>query len=112
MRALASGNPLVIEKAGADAGVARLSRLYSVCRNQRYANECEVSRLPMMIEVQRRKVTLYAGDVARIGPQTLPGIYLEVGGRKIAGPDTVGEALRDFVKAYHGRTACEQPGDR
>ncbi|EWS56831.1 DEAD/DEAH box helicase family protein [Methylibium sp. T29] len=50
VKALASGNPLVIEKAGVDAEVARLSTLFSVWRNQRYANESEVSRLPMMIE--------------------------------------------------------------
>jgi hypothetical protein len=82
VKALASGNPLVIEKAGVDAEVARLSTLFSVWRNQRYANESEVSRLPMMIEAQQRKVALYAEDVARIEPQTLQGICLEVGGRR------------------------------
>jgi hypothetical protein len=39
VKALASGNPLVIEKAGVDAEVAKLSTLFSVWRNQRYANE-------------------------------------------------------------------------
>ena len=53
----------------------------------------------MMIEAQQRKVALYAQDVARIEPQTLQGICLEVGGRKIAGPDAVGEALRGLIKA-------------
>jgi hypothetical protein len=43
VKALASGNPLVIEKAGVDAEVARLSTLFSVWRNQRYANESEVA---------------------------------------------------------------------
>ena len=99
VKALASGNPLVIEKAGVDAEVARLSTLFSVWRNQRYANESEVSRLPMMIEAQQRKVALYTQDVARIEPQTLQGICLEVGGRKIADPDAVGEALRGLIKA-------------
>jgi hypothetical protein len=99
VKALASGNPLVIENAGVDAEVARLSTRLSVWRNQRYAKESEVSRLPMMIEAQQRKVALYARDVARIEPQTLQGICLEVGGRKIAGPVAVGEALRGIVKA-------------
>ena len=53
----------------------------------------------MMIEAQQRKVALYAEGVARIEPQTRQGICLEVGGRKIAGPDAVGEALRGLVKA-------------
>ncbi|MBK7645755.1 MAG: hypothetical protein IPJ12_00860 [Betaproteobacteria bacterium] len=48
VKALASGNPLVIEKAGVDAEVAKLSTLFSVWRNQRYANESEMGRLPMM----------------------------------------------------------------
>ncbi|MBI2749094.1 MAG: DEAD/DEAH box helicase [Burkholderiales bacterium] len=99
VKALASGNPLVIEKAGVDAEVVRLSTLFSVWRNQRYANESEVGRLPMMIEAQQRKVALYAEDVIRIEPQTLQSVVLEVGDRKIAGPDAVGEVLRGIVKA-------------
>ncbi len=98
VKALASGNPLVIEKAGVDAEVARLSTLFSVWRNQRYANESEVGRLPMMIEAQQRKVALYAEDVARIEPQTLQSLSVEVAGRRIAGADAVGETLRGIIK--------------
>jgi len=99
VKALASGNPLVIEKAGVDAEVAKLSTLFSVWRNQRYANESEVGRLPMMIEALEKKVALYARDAARIEPQTLQGIAMELAGRRIVGPDAVGEALRGLVKA-------------
>jgi hypothetical protein len=103
VKALASGNPLVIEKAGVDAEVAKLSTLFSVWRNQRYANESEVGRLPMMIEALEKKVTLYAQDAARIEPQTLKGIAVELAGRKIVGPDAIGETLRALV-----RTAKEE----
>jgi hypothetical protein len=99
VKALASGNPLVIEKAGVDAEVAKLSTLFSVWRNQRYANESEVGRLPMMIEALEKKVALYAQDAARIEPQTMQGIAVELAGRRIVGPDAVGEALRGLVKA-------------
>jgi hypothetical protein len=99
VKALASGNPLVIEKAGVDAEVARLSTLFSVWRNQRYANESEVGRLPMMIEAQQRKVALYAEDVARIEPKTLQSLSVELAGRRIAGADAVGETLRGLIKA-------------
>jgi hypothetical protein len=99
VKALASGNPLVIEKAGVDAEVAKLSTLFSVWRNQRYANESEVGRLPMMIEALAKKIALYAQDVARIEPQTMQGIALELAGRPVTGPDTVGEVLRGLVKA-------------
>jgi N12 class adenine-specific DNA methylase len=99
VKALASGNPLVIEKAGVDAEVAKLSTLFSVWRNQRYANESEVGRLPMMIEALEKKIALYAQDVARIEPQTIQGIALKLAGRPVTGPDTVGEVLRGLVKA-------------
>ncbi len=98
VKALASGNPLVIEKAGVDAEVAKLSTLFSVWRNQRYANESEVGRLPIMIEALEKKVALYAQDAARIEPQTLQGIAMELAGRRIVGSDAVGEALRVLVK--------------
>ena len=99
VKALASGNPLVIEKAGVDAEVAKLSTLFSLWRNQRYANESEVGRLPMMIEALAKKIALYAQDVARIEPQTMQGITLELAGRSVTGPDAVGEVLRGLVKA-------------
>lgn len=103
VKALASGNPMVIEKAGVDAEVAKLSTLFSVWRNQRYANESEVGRLPMMVEALEKKIGLYAQDVARIEPQTMQGIVLELAGRRVAGPDGVGESLRGLV-----RTAKEE----
>jgi N12 class adenine-specific DNA methylase len=99
VKALASGNPMVIEKAGVDAEVAKLSTLFSVWRNQRYANESEVGRLPMMIEALEKKIALCVEDVARVEPQTMQDIRLELTGRRIAGPDAVGEALRGLVKA-------------
>ena len=93
VKALASGNPLVIEKAGVDAEVAKLSTLFSLWRNQRYANESEVGRLPMMIEALEKKIAMYAQDVALIEPQTMQGMALELAGRPVTGPDTAGEVL-------------------
>jgi hypothetical protein len=99
VKALASGNPLVIEKAGVDAEVAKLSTLFSVWRNQRYANESEVGRLPMMIEALEKKIDLFALDAASVVPQTLQGLSIELAGRKVVGPDAVGDNLRGMVKA-------------
>ncbi|AEB85650.1 DEAD/DEAH box helicase [Alicycliphilus denitrificans] len=107
VKALASGNPMVIEKAGVDAEVAKLSTLFSVWRNQRWSNESEVGRLPMLIESLEQKLTLQAEDAAQAEPQTMAQIAVELGGRRIAGPDAVGDALRELVKtaraAIHGR---------
>ncbi|MGB4064129.1 MAG: N-6 DNA methylase [Azonexus sp.] len=99
VKALASGNPLVIEKAGVDAEVAKFSTLFSVWRNQRFANEGEVSRLPIMIEALENKIALYAQDLERVETPTFQGLALELGRRRIVGADAVGEALRGLVKS-------------
>lgn len=99
VKALASGNPLVIEKAGVDAEVARLATLFSVWRNQRYANESEVSRLPMMIEALESKIALHALDMEQVEALSLQNVSLDLGRRQIVGADAVGEALRGIVKS-------------
>lgn len=99
VKALASGNPMVIEKAGVDAEVAKLSTLFSVWRNQRYANESEVSHLPMSIDALERKIGLFERDCQRIEAQTQQSISLELAGRRLAGADAVGDALRLIVVA-------------
>lgn len=102
VKALASGNPMVIEKAGIDAEVAKFSTLFSVWRNQRYANESEICHLPTTIEALERRIILYASDCKRIEPQTMQGIALELSGRRVVGADAVGDALRPVVRSAKG----------
>jgi N12 class adenine-specific DNA methylase len=97
VKALASGNPLVIEKAGVDAEVARLSTLEWLWRNQRYTNESEVSRLPLAIAAHEKSVAAHQADVARLRPQQMASISIEIGKRHITGPDAVGAALRKII---------------
>lgn len=105
VKALASGNPLVIEKAGVDAEVAKLSTLFSVWRNQRYANESEVVRLPMLIEALDRKLALLEQDCGRAEPASAGDVRVELAGQVLVGAEAVGEGLRQLVraaKAAHG----------
>jgi hypothetical protein len=99
VKALASGNPLVIEKAGVDAEVAKLSTLFSVWRNQRYANESEVARLPMLIESLERKLVLLEQDAECAEPVSVNDMRVELAGRSLVGPEAVGEGLRQLVRA-------------
>lgn len=99
VKALASGNPMVIEKAGVDAEIAKLSTLFSVWRNQRWANESEVGRLPMAILATEQRLALQTADMQQVEAQTMAQIAVDLGGRRVAGPDAVGDALRDLVKA-------------
>jgi N12 class adenine-specific DNA methylase len=99
VKALASGNPLVIEKAGVDAEVAKLSTLFSVWRNQRYANESEVARLPMLIESLERKLVLLDQDCQRAQPASAGDMRLELAGQVLIGGEAAGEGLRQLVRA-------------
>jgi hypothetical protein len=99
VKALASGNPLVIEKAGVDAEVAKLSTLFSVWRNQRYANESEIAQLPMFIEAREERIGQLAQDKERVEPQSMEHFAIEIGGRRVQGADVAGEILRGLVKA-------------
>jgi N12 class adenine-specific DNA methylase len=98
VKALASGNPLVVEKAGVDAEVAKLSTLFSVWRNQRWDNQREVGNLPMLVEALEKKIGLIELDLATVVPQSMQRIAVEMNGRKFDGADAVGEALRDLVR--------------
>ncbi|MBQ1764798.1 MAG: DEAD/DEAH box helicase, partial [Aquincola sp.] len=99
VKALASGNPLVIEKAGVDAEVAKLSTLFSVWRNQRYANESEVARLPMLIESLQHKLVLLEQDCQRAEPASAGDMRVELAGQVLVGAEAVGEGLRQMVRA-------------
>ncbi|MBI5720668.1 MAG: DEAD/DEAH box helicase [Burkholderiales bacterium] len=98
VKALASGNPLVVEKAGVDAEVAKLSTLFSVWRSQRWDNQREVGNLPMLVEALERKIGLIELDAAAVVPQSMANIAVELNGRRFEGADQIGQALRDLVK--------------
>lgn len=108
VKALASGNPLVIEKAGVDAEVAKLATLFSVWRNQRYANESEVGRLPLAIQALEKKIGLYERDAGLIEPQTLQAMAVELAGRQYNGADAAGDALRQLIKSAKEELASGQ----
>ena len=99
VKALASGNPLVIEKAGVDAEVAKLSTLHWIWRSQRYANEHEMVGLPSAIASIEKRATAIKEDLERAEPQTMSTITIDIGNRRFKGPEAVGEALRKLVQS-------------
>lgn len=98
VKALASGNPMVIEKAGVDAEVAKLSTLFSVWRNQRWSNESEAANMPRVIADLERRIPLREADLARLERQAMAAFVVEVNGRRIVGADPAAEALRTIVR--------------
>jgi hypothetical protein len=98
VKALASGNPLVIEKAGVDADVARYTALFSVWRNQRYRNESEVASLPMRISALERQVEALGVDSASATAAIAVGLRGTVNGLPTAGREELSDALRVAVR--------------
>ena len=84
VKALASGNPKIIEKAGVDAEIAKYASLLSVWRNQRHANESEVAGLPMRIESNERLLAALVADAERAHAVLGTDLVVNVHGRTTA----------------------------
>lgn len=111
VKALASGNPAVIEKAEVDAEIAKLSTLHWIWRSQRYANESEVANLPSTIATLEKKMVACEADVSRLLPQQKESISVCIDTKRFVGAEAVGEALRAVVLAARQEIA-DHPGRR
>ena len=81
IKALATGNPLIIEKCNLDMEVARLNMLKASHLNQVYALEELVYRkYPEEITQLTERIAGYEQDVAGGGPPQGPGGLLRHGG--------------------------------
>ena len=99
VKAIASGNPMVIEKAGVDADVARYSSLFMVWRNQRYADESEVAHLPMRIQSSAKLLRALTSDADTAASLLKAGdLVATVHGRTHRGPESLGDALRTVIR--------------
>ncbi|MBX3602333.1 MAG: DEAD/DEAH box helicase [Rubrivivax sp.] len=114
VKALASGNPLVIEKAGVDAEIARYSSLFSVWRNQRYGHESEVANLPARILSMEKLAAALKADEEAAREVLARGVEAVVNGRRYPNRDGLGDALRVVIKtaraSVSGRTSEELIG--
>jgi hypothetical protein len=99
VKALASGNPKIIEKAGVDAEIAKYASLLSVWRNQLYANESEVASLPMRIESNERLLAALESDAERAHAVLGSDLMVNVHGRTYRGREEIGEVLRATVRS-------------
>jgi N12 class adenine-specific DNA methylase len=99
VKALASGNPKIIEKAGVDAEIARYASLLSVWRNQHYANESEVAALPMRIESNQRLLSALEADATQAQALLATDLVVDIHRRSYRGREAIGEALRAVVRS-------------
>lgn len=97
VKALASGNPLVIEKAGVDAEVMRLSMLKSAWMQRRTNAVSQVASLPSQISRMEALVQGVRAD-AEAAHALRDGFKLEVGTRVLAADEEI--AKRILAVAY------------
>lgn len=93
VKALASGNPLVLEKAGIDAELAKLSLLKAQWRSAQWEINSEVSRLPKEIEALQRRIAGMEKDAAHVAAFRGKQFAMTVGNDRLAGQEEAGKRL-------------------
>lgn len=93
VKALASGNPLIIEKAGVDAEVMRLSMLHSKWRDQQFSNRRELADLPGRIERAESVLEKARVDAAKVESTTGEHFKIELGGKLYTDREEAGKRL-------------------
>ena len=94
IKAIASGNPAVMEKVKVDTEVRKLDQLRAVHRNQQYTIRQQVSNLPSDIKDRRERIERFAADIARRDSHADEEFSMSVGNH-----------------AYSGKGAREQAAD-
>ncbi len=99
VKALASGNPLVLEKAGVDTEIAKLSLLKSQWDQQQWRNKQELASLPSRIGRIKGRVAAIEADIAVRRDLSEDRFLIEVEGNRYSDRTEAGKAL---MHAMHG----------
>ena len=99
VKALASGNPLVLEKAGVDTELAKLSLLKSQWDQQQWRNKQELASLPARIERIKGRIAAIDADIAVRRDVSGNRFLMEVDGKRYSDRVEAGNAL---LYAVHG----------
>jgi len=100
VKALASGNPLVLEKAGVDTELAKLSLLRSQWDQQQWRNKQELANLPTRIERISGRIASIEADIAARRDVSGNRFLMEVEGNQYTDRTEAGKALLHAV--VHG----------
>lgn len=76
VKALASGNPLVLEKASVDTELVKIQILYSLWKNQQWQNSHELQNKPAFVANKRNDIACIEADLAIKGSK-LPNLVLD-----------------------------------
>lgn len=107
VKAIASGNPLIIEKATIDAEVARLTRLASQHRDTQFRLRSALRRLHEDIPIYERRLEAVQRDIAARQDTHGDAFSIEIDGQQLADRGIAGELLR-----RHGERIRAVGGER
>ena len=109
IKALATGNPLIIEKCNLDMEVSKLNVLKASYLNQRYAlEEMIVRKYPETIAQLKEKIAGYEQDVQLVQshPKSRENfVGMEIGGKVITDKEAAGKAILDACTKLTGPDA-------
>ncbi|KQS95453.1 helicase-related protein [Rhizobium sp. Leaf386] len=124
-KAIASGDPRLMQKAGLEAEIARLDRLRAAHVDDQHAIRRQIRDAERDIEVSRRRIEEIAKDIERLVPTSRDAFEMDVGSvmfneRKLAGRALMTEILTlvqlqqegDVVVASIGGFDLEYAGER
>jgi N12 class adenine-specific DNA methylase len=106
IKAIASGNPKVREKAGVDADLARLERLRRSHRDEQFTIRQQLELLPKGIAGQEAGLTAIAADVERLVETRGDKFAIVIGGKTFAKRPEAQAALKTRAEAYFKKLAA------
>jgi N12 class adenine-specific DNA methylase/O-acetyl-ADP-ribose deacetylase (regulator of RNase III) len=104
VKAIASGNPLVIEKASVDAEITRLTRLRSQHAETQFRIRSELRRLKEAIPVIGQRIENIKLDIARRTDTRADAFQIEIEKQILKDRGIAGELLNRIAKRVAGQT--------
>ena len=115
IKALATGNPLIIEKCNLDMEVAKLNVLKASHLSQKYAlEEMVLRKYPQMIQDLKQRIFCYEQDtkLAELHPKPAEGfVGLTLMGKEITDKEAAGKAIIDVCTTMTGSGTAEMIGE-
>jgi hypothetical protein len=103
IKAIASGNPAVMEKVKIDTEVRKLDQLRSAHLNQQHGIRWELRDLPEKIDASRRNLAHLSADIATRDAHEAEEFAMTVGGRTFSGKGAREEAAQALTRAALAR---------
>lgn len=97
VKALASGNPLIIEKAGVDAEVMKLTMLRARWEDQQWRNRRELADLPIRIRNLRERIARMETDKAGITSTAGDAFVMDFDGKRVTDRELAGKQIQAFA---------------